>query len=241
MNKKSVSFLAGGLCLIGFSGAAYAAPIDLSGWTALGDGNWIVSADSTEVTQTKNGNPTYFLSDNNYLNHKFAGTFHVAQSWDNDFLGFVFGWEDSEHYYLFDWKKEKQFWSSSGEGEAEEGFTLAHISGTDVDYWNHKGDDIDVLATDYGDDKGWENNVVYNFLLDYTETNFTISINGTQIFTQSGNFTSGKFGFYNYSQEKVTYQGFDASQSSPVPEPVSMALFSAGLLLSFSYIRRRNR
>ncbi len=233
MRKSVFSGAIAGLCLIGMTNFAGAAPIDLSGWTAEGGGNWIVSPNGSQVTQTRNGNPTYFLSDTDYINTEFNGSFSVSPNWgDDDFIGFVFGWQNSDDYYLFDWKKNNQ-------GFANEGYTLSHITGADVDYWDHTGSDITVLGTSYSNSSGWEHGIVYNFTLNYTTTGFTIDIDGTEIFNQTGNFNTGKFGFYNYSQAGVTYQGFDqAPTPNPVPEPTTMALVGAGLLLGASGIRR---
>ncbi|MBN1612869.1 MAG: PEP-CTERM sorting domain-containing protein, partial [Deltaproteobacteria bacterium] len=61
-----------------------------------------------------------------------------------------------------------------------------------------------------------------------------ITINGgifdnKTIFNVTGTFGTGKFGFYNYSQESVNYQGFTEDEVPPVPEPASMLLIGFGL------------
>ncbi len=210
---------------------AFSTPIDLSTWSSPDtNGNWVISPDNKSVNQTKNGEPTIFLSDTVYSNTIFNGKFKVGANWDDDFIGFVFGYQDSSNYFLFDWKQNTQNYS----GYAYEGFTLSRIiddgdSNLEVNFWTHTGDDIDVLSKQYGNDKGWEDNVEYDFTLEYTATNIKIFIDSTQIFDVDGTFSAGKFGFYNYSQQDVTYQGFDQT-AAPVPEPATFLLFGVGFL-----------
>ncbi len=233
MNKKILTGIVAGVCLTGISSVAGAAPINLTNWTAEGGGNWAVSSNGTEVTQTINGDPAYFLSDINYLDKKFEGSFKVNTTSDDDFIGIVFGWKNSSDYYLFDWKQNVQ-------NSAKEGYTLSHITGTSVNLWNHTGTDLTVLDSLYGSDKGWADNTSYNFTLDYTSTGFTISVDNVLLFSESGSFSTGKFGFYNYSQGNVTYKGFEETPSA-VPEPTTMTLLGAGLILGASGIRRRKK
>ena len=202
---------------------AFATAIDLSTWSSPdSNGNWVVSSDHTSVTQTRNDSPTIFLSDTEYSNTVFNGRFTAPNNWDNDFIGFVFGYQSSTDYLLFDWKQGYQSY-------AEEGFTLSKITGSNLNFWTHTGDDIDVLATKYGSDQGWSDGQTYEFTLEYTTNSIEIIIDGAEIFNVTGNFSSGKFGFYNYSQEDVTYQGFD-QQAAPVPEPATFLLFGLGFV-----------
>jgi len=173
MKKQVISFSGAGIFIMALSiGLANAAPIDLSNWEQWGDskaGNWVVSSDHTSVTQTINGDPTYFVSDQNYLNTTFKGSFGVNTSNDDDFIGFIFGATlgatDKAHFYLFDWKQDTQKWNGK---DGHEGFTLSVIDdtaddGINADFWGHSGDDLTVLATDYGSNKGWDDNTSYNF------------------------------------------------------------------------------
>jgi len=237
MEKRLLVGLGTGIFALCLTGMANAAPIDLSSWSQWGpssNGNWEVSADHTNVLQKINGDPTYFVSSADYSNTTFNGSFGVETTGDDDFIGFIFGATDSNNFFLFDWKQADQ-WGAS------EGFTLSQVSGTDVDFWNHTGSDITVLETDYGSTKGWADNTVYDFTLDYTTTSITIAIDGANIFSLSGmsNNPDGKFGFYNYSQSYVRYQGFEQNPSS-VPEPATMLLFGSGLVGLVGFRRRKS-
>src|SRR5690554_3436137 len=76
--------------------SAVPVPIDLNTWTEEGapsNGNWVVSGDGSSVNQTINGDPTFFVSPNNFLNTAFDGSFSVNTTGDDDFIGFVFGYQ----------------------------------------------------------------------------------------------------------------------------------------------------
>ncbi len=248
--KKIISIGFGiGIFTVTLVCGANAGTIDLNTWAQAGttsNGNWQVAPDGSSVLQTINGEPTYFVSGSSYINKEFQGSFGQvgsAGSWDNDYVGFVFGWTSINDYYLFDWKQGDQ---SYAWGQAYEGFTLSHISGgtaTDDNLWDHNGSMVTVLDSDYNS-SGWVDGVTYNFTLNYTSTGFSIDIDGNQIFAQSGAFDAGKFGFYNFSQEQVQYQGFEEETVppiDPVPEPTTMLLFGTGLVGLIGLKRRKRK
>lgn len=235
------------IVLLIFTGSTYAGPIDLNTWTqegTLSNGNWNVSGDGSNVLQTTNGNPTYFVSADSFINSEFKGSFGVETTFDDDFIGFVFGFNGLDDFYLFDWKQGDQDIGPGVTGFA--GFTLSKISSAtaanDVNtMWGHSGPGLSVLASDYGAGRGWAANVVYDFTLGYTDTGISITIDGgafnnEQIFNIGGLTNSaGRFGFYNFSQSSVRYAGFEEDVCTGncgvnVPEPQSLAIFSLALL-----------
>ena len=240
--KASISIL-----LFITSTAAFSGVINLNTWSQQGlssNGNWIVETDGSSVLQTINGSSTFFTSPKSFINSEFTGSFSVQESSDNDFIGFVFGFNGLNDFYLFDWKQGYQNLGSNVIGE--EGFTLSKISaGADINdfnnMWSHTGIGIEVLGTDYGSDRGWIDFVEYDFTLGYSATEINISINGgtfnnEQIFSLSGlNNQSGQFGFYNLSQPQVRYTGFEEDVCSQnctvsVPEPSTLAIFALGMI-----------
>ncbi|OEU53632.1 MAG: hypothetical protein BA871_02970 [Desulfuromonadales bacterium C00003096] len=231
------------MMFLGLNSWALAAPIDLTGWTPYPGGTWNVSADGSSVLQTTNGQPTYFVSTANYIDTQFKGSFGVETTSDDDFIGFVFGFNGFDDYLLFDWKQGRQSYT----GFASDGYTLSKITGSGVNLWDHTGSDIQVLDTSYGavvNDVGWADNTVYDFTLDYTNSGIKISIDNDLIFDIAGTFDTGKFGFYNYSQSQVRYQGFTEdpappSGPAPVPEPGTLLLVGAGIIGLVGYNRKR--
>jgi hypothetical protein len=101
-------------------------PVDLGTWTAVkyrlssqgqGYANWVVSQDKRSVTQVVNADPSLFVSDRNLDGQTVEGTWLVERDGDDDFVGFVFGYRDPGHFYVFDWKGETQ-------GEAKRGMAV---------------------------------------------------------------------------------------------------------------------
>src|SRR5690606_24325902 len=66
--------------------------------------NWVLEADNTIATQVVNADPSILLSDCDVQNERIQGMWRVDTTVDDDFMGFVFGYQDSSHFYLFDWK-----------------------------------------------------------------------------------------------------------------------------------------
>lgn len=239
MKKLVILFLF--ILVPSFAGATN---LDLSSWGQegpSGNGNWVVAGDNLSVLQTINGQPTVFLSDDTYINTSFEGAFRAGADGDDDYMGFVFGWQSPNDFYLFDWKQGQQ--SGSAPGYYLSHITASGTTSTTDDWWevipfsNHHVDNLtngyDVLATNLG--TGWVDNVLYDFILDYTNSQIKISIGGTDIFTLAGSYSAGNFGFYNYSQSQVYYEGFTEETipdpgGNQVPEPATMLLFGIGLL-----------
>lgn len=250
-----------GLAAITISTTAYAAstPIDLRTWTKEGapaNGNWAVSADGSSVLQTINGSPTFFVSPDNFINTTINGKFKVNHL-DDDFIGFVFGYQspitangdkaNDFDFLLFDWKQARQ---TTRNYTAQEGFSLSKVNGNitnyDPGFWAHKDStQFDVLATDYGNDKGWKNKTEYDFTLLYQTDRIKIDIDGKNIFDVSGDFQPGRFGFYNFSQPQVTYSGFTQEETPPaksVPEPSStLGLLAFGTFGASSLLKRKQQ
>ena len=115
-----------------------------------------------------------------------------------------------------------------------------------------------ITFTKFGDplvNDGWEDNVEYDFELTYTANSIEIFIQGgtgtfatqQQIYdlnigdlpagTFPGDvFPSGRFGFYNNSQEDVRYRSFTAV----IPEPTAVLPITVAIAGLFGRRRRRN-
>ncbi|XP_055386338.1 cartilage oligomeric matrix protein-like [Condylostylus longicornis] len=70
--------------------------------------NWIILANGSEITQTKNSFPTIAIGYENFNGVDYSGTFYVNDDIDDDFIGFIFGYQSNKRFYVVSWKKEYQ-------------------------------------------------------------------------------------------------------------------------------------
>lgn len=211
--------------------------VDLSTWSEEGPGGgvWSLSDDNKSVYQSVNSvTPTFFISDDPYVNKSFNGVFNVSNGErDNDFAGFVFGYnapfaangdaQEDFDFYLLDWKKEAQ-------AGAEAGLYFSRVTGTVADninhmyptndashpLWTHESSDdslFTLIDSHTGNGLGWETGIDYTFTTTYNEDQIQLNLDGgvynnDTIFNITGDFDAGSFGFYNFSQASVTYSEF---------------------------------
>ncbi|GAB5538093.1 MAG: hypothetical protein Salg2KO_01960 [Salibacteraceae bacterium] len=193
--------------------------IDLATWVEEGDPNngvWTVGGGGFSVNQTINGDPTFYVSPDSFVNVIITGDIIVNTTADDDWIGFVFGYVDPDSnsptnydFYLFDWKQNDQ---NFGGWFGPEGFSLSRVNGPITNlpqaFSAKAGPYVDLLASDYGNNKGWNDLQLYKFALTYTNTRTVISVDGDTIFDIYGCFPPGRFGFYNYSLSQVNYSNF---------------------------------
>ncbi|HHG84366.1 MAG TPA: PKD domain-containing protein, partial [Bacteroidetes bacterium] len=208
--------------------AQCSAIIDLNTWVQEGppaSGNWAVNLMGTQLTQSINGWPTFFVSPQDFINVRITGTIRVNTTGDDDFVGFVFGWQPmgntgpnyTVNGMLFDWKQGNQTWNSN---LGLQGKILSNIDGytstlntagaTASTFWGHVNQppQFNVIAQNTGNGTGWQDNTTYAFSLTYLSNRTVIKIDADTIFDISGCFSPGRFGFYNYSQSQVIYSNF---------------------------------
>ena len=225
--------LASGSAALLLTGAVSAAPVDLSTWTsdlhtgpaASGGATWTVQSGANpndSVFQSTNGSPTVFYdSGTNAQGTSLAGSIAVETTSDDDFIGFVLGYDDNElngtdtDFYLIDWKQRDQ--SISSFGFAPEGLAISHVTTPSRGLWgkdsaSESGVAEIARATNLGS-TGWIDNQVYNFALTFTSSLIEVFVDSVlELSVTAGefglsSFDDGAFGFYNYSQSRVRYAG----------------------------------
>ncbi len=255
MFRISAAGLAAGLFL---ATSAAAAPVNLNTWTNenyppvsnFNGANWDVAIDGSSVTQTVNGQPTVFYSDFDSYGIQSTGTIRVQTNSDDDFIGFVLGFDPgdtssaSADYLLIDWKRSNQSFNFTG-GTADStagslatvGLAVSRVTGipTADELWGHQNQaanpngGVTELARGMTlGATGWNVATDYEFSFDFGPNNLVISVNGVKQFDLVGSFENGRFGFYNFSQDIVKYSAFETDPGSfDVPLPASAWLLIA--------------
>lgn len=243
MRKRRLNWVAVGIGLSCIFGPAASASMDLSGWTPhtynpdpSPEGIWELSNNNQTVTQTVEPYTSYYLYGPDLTEYSVSGTFGVDGTHDDDMLGLIFGYQDTSHFYVFDWKQGYQV-SETGV-VAQEGFALRRIAApaesdlTMDDFWASAGSQfMDVLASNFGSGKGWADYAQYDFFLDFAPGSFSVRVEDAgnalwDVTVDDDTYTQGRFGLYNFSQDRCQYSNLEIDAANPVPEPSTMILLS---------------
>ncbi len=257
MKIRQAVIVLGGICVMMTTTGTVSAvpvPVDLSLWSveqyqfpSQGNANWVLSNGNTVANQTVNADASILLSDFNIASTEIEGSWRVDTTGDNDFMGFVFGYQDRGSYYLFDWKQGNQTHVGVF---AEQGMSIkvvdvpGNADPSDADLWITAGNAN--ITTLRHNTIPWQDLTDYQFKLTFFPGVFNIEVSEGNTLLESwtvndGTYTDGKFGFYNYSQGNVVYRGFtqEPDPQPIIPEPVTATLGLLGLTAMGLAVRRR--
>ncbi len=203
--------------------------------------DWHVDYPQSVTCFSSDWQPSFFVTPDDLLDVRITGSLYIdASSNDNDFVGFVMGYQQpanggmqNEHeFYLFDWKKTAETAPAPyGAYYAKSGYCFSKVSGQIANdpvemykyFWGHRMADVfQPLKAAYGDQHAWRYNKMYNFDIIYKSNYLSISINGRLLCEQYGSFEPGAFGLYSFAQSLVSYYNIrvtDLSNIYVLPNP----------------------
>ncbi|BCX46694.1 T9SSC-terminal target domain-containing protein [Haloferula helveola] len=184
------------------------------------DANWTFDLGGTRADQSTNADASILLSDIDVAYKVVWGQFGSGSA--PDFMGFVFGYQDRGHYYLFDWKKTTDSYLSFGAATSGMRLTAFHVDGADPsgrDFW---ASDIAANTTVLEQNNiPWADGVDYDFSLSFTPGAFTIRVWEGETVIQTWTVadtthTSGRFGYFINSLQNVRFGQVFSHDIGPV-------------------------
>ncbi|PRQ04653.1 hypothetical protein ENSA5_06090 [Enhygromyxa salina] len=167
--------------------------------------------EGTTTCTTSNSDPTAYVCPVVHEQARITGTMTVTDAQgDDDWIGFVWGWQNSSQFYMFHWKQSAQ---NLGLCVGVEGMVVKKVDALGALSQVDLGCDMDtpnvtvLLGPDETSTEGWIEGRDYGveLLYDLTETEITItdlSDNSVvaNFVVMDDSYSSGKFGTYDWSQ-----------------------------------------
>ncbi len=189
---------------------------------------WVWNENAKELCQTVNGKGSALFCGWDLDNATITGTFSVKTADDDDWTGFMWGLQDTSHFYLFTWKQIGQNFNACG-GSLPGGMQVKVVDVLDPNKdplgcadLHQPADTVNsklLVGVDDFTTAGWKDNTDYVFELTHKaggemkivvkeKANMNVVAEKTFMDTT---YPSGKFGMYTKSQISACFSGFTAS------------------------------
>ncbi|XP_015584860.1 cartilage oligomeric matrix protein [Cephus cinctus] len=202
------------------------------------DPEWKILSNGSEILQSKNSDPGIAVGYHRFGGVDFEGTFYIDTDIDDDYVGFIFSYQNNRKFYTVMWKKKSQtYWQPTPfRAFAEPGIQIKLVDSETGpgeilrnSLW-HTGNTTNQVKLLWKDpmNEGWKEKTSYRWQLLHRPQIGLMRLrifDGLQMITDSGNIfdstlKGGRLGVFCFSQEDIIWSDLVYRCNENVPQIV---------------------